>query len=501
MAEGFTVTDADDGSADDPAAKGRRNRREKLALVLSDVDLWRGQDGAAYASVPNGKRREHVPVFGRDFRVWIVQRYFAESGMGLSGTALSDVTRLAEARALSGGESRVTFRRWALGNDGCIYLDLGGADPARERRAVRIGPDRWDLIDEAPIAFLRAPDALPLPEPMDDEAKVEDLRLFANVETEDDLVLLWTWLVCAARPFEVRGAYPVLLIHGEQGSGKSGAARTLGELIDPSALTGRALPREERDFFVSAQNRHLVAFDNVSAVSDTFSDCLCRLATGGGFSARTLHSDADETTFALSRAVLVNGIPALLGRADLADRAISIELKQIETRRTEAELACDMKRLRPGLLGLLCDGLSAALRNLPTTHIANPPRMADACHWAEAAAQGFAIDAGRVTTAWKANRTGADRALLDGDDVAGAVVKLMTPPGASFKGTPTQLVQRLVDLAGERVSSGKLWPRNPAGMGTKLRRLGPALRAAHTINVTHGRSGSEGERFWIISKG
>ena len=153
MAEGFTIADADDGNDGDAPAGARRNRREKLALLLSDVDLWRGQDGAAYASVPNGKRREHVPVFGRDFRVWIIRRYFAEYGAGLSGPALADVTRLAEARALGGGESHVTFRRWALGNAGCLYLDLGDADAARERRAVRITPDGWEVIEEAPIAF------------------------------------------------------------------------------------------------------------------------------------------------------------------------------------------------------------------------------------------------------------------------------------------------------------------------------------------------------------
>jgi hypothetical protein len=123
MAEGFTIAEADDDT-----------------------------DGDAPAG-PNGKRREHVPVFGRDFRVWIIRRYFAEYGAGLSGPALADVTRLAEARALGGGESHVTFRRWALGNAGCLYLDLGDADAARERRAVRITPDGWEVIEEAPIAF------------------------------------------------------------------------------------------------------------------------------------------------------------------------------------------------------------------------------------------------------------------------------------------------------------------------------------------------------------
>jgi len=190
----------------------------------------------------------------------------------------------------------------------------------------------------------------------------------------------------------------------------------------------------------------------------------------------------------------------LLGRADLADRAISIELKQIETRRTEAELARDMARLRPGLLGLLCDGLSAALRNLAMTHVVDPPRMADACHWAEAAAPGLDIDPSRITMAWKANRAGTDRALLDGDDIAGAVSALMEAEAGAWRGTPAELFRRLVELAGERASHGPLWPRNPAGMGNKLKRLAPALRAVNGIDVNHGRGGADGARFWTIRR-
>jgi hypothetical protein len=134
-------------------------------------------------------------------------------------------------------------------------------------------------------------------------------------------------------------------------------------LLDPSTLTGRALPREERDLYITASNRHLLSFDNVSDIGDAFADSLCRIATGGGFSARALHTDGEEVIFSVVRPLLLNGIPStILGRPDLADRAISLELKPLRERREEAELAADFARFRPGLLGLLCDGLAAALR-------------------------------------------------------------------------------------------------------------------------------------------
>jgi len=47
---------------------------------------------------------------------------------------------------------------------------------------------------------------------------------------------------------------------------KSSAARRLQDLIDPSGVTGRGLPREERDLAAAVAARHLVSYDNLSAL-------------------------------------------------------------------------------------------------------------------------------------------------------------------------------------------------------------------------------------------
>lgn len=510
MAEGFTIAEPEDGAPEDKAFRPRR--RDKLALLLANVDLWRSPDGVSYASVPMGRRREHVRVAGKDFRTFILTTFFRREGAGLSGTALAETVALADARAQASGVVRRPWRRVAL-EDGAVWLDLGGNDPAGERRAVRITATGWQIVapEDVTPAFVRAPDALPLPEPEADAAKAPDLRAFVNVDSDDDLALAWAYLVCALRPFAEGGAYPLAVVHGEQGSGKTAACRFIQALVDPSALTGRALPREERDLFVSAGNRHLLAFDNLSRIGDDFADSLCRIATGGGFSARSLHTDADEATFVAVRPILLNGIPStLLGRPDLADRAISLELRRLDTRREEAELAADFARMRPGLLGLLCDGLASALRNLAQTKIPNPPRMVDAVTWAEAAAEGLGIELGRIAAAWSANRSAADRAALEVDDVARAVLALLTDDPSTnldpdehwtrgeWKGPPAVLYRRLVDRAGERVTRGTLWPKNASGLGTRLRRIAPPLRTVHRVDVAHGKGGADGARWWSV---
>jgi hypothetical protein len=131
--------------------------------------------------------------------------------------------------------------------------------------------------------------------------------------------------------------------------------------------------------------------------------------------------------------------------------------------------------------------------------------MMDAAVWAEAAAAGLGIEPGRIPAAWRANRGASDRAALEVDDVAQAVVALLDEGeregrGREWKGSPQELYRKLSDHAGERVARGNLWPKNAAGMGTKLRRIAPGLRAVHRIEAVNGKSGADGARWWSVRR-
>lgn len=517
MDEGFTLADdvpgepAAPASAEKPARGRPPRRRDTLTQALYAAELWRSVDGIAHASVPiEGKpHREHMRVGSTGFRQWLILRYLHAEQRGLSGQALAEGVALAEALAMDSGDIRRVWRRVALSLDGAtIYLDLGGGDPQGERRAVEISASGWHIIEPeaVPVAFLRSPDAVGLPEPMIDEANIETLSAFVNVATNEDLYLAWAWIISALRPFAGNGGYPLLLLHGEQGTGKSNATRFLQGLIDPSSLQGRAMPREERDLFVSAANRHLVSFDNISGLNEGMADALCRIATGGAFSARALHTDADEVILSALKPVLVNGIPpSIIARPDLASRAISLELARLTERKSEGDLNAQYWRALPGLLGLACDGLSSALRNFSETKLAEDVRMIDAATWAEAAAQGLGIEPGSIAAAWVANRTAADRALVESDDLALAIVAFLAAEEASvgrpeWKGSPAELLGKLAAHATDRVLRGPQWPRSPSGLGNRLRRLAPPLRAVFDIDAQHGKGGPDGARFWVLRR-
>jgi hypothetical protein len=145
--------------------------------------------------------------------------------------------------------------------------------------------------------------------------------------------LVVAWLLAALRP---SGPYPLLAISGEQGSAKTVLSKLLRALVDPNVAAVRALRQEERELMIAANNGHVLAFDNLSG----FSDALCRLASGGSFAVRRLYTDDEEVLFKAARPALLNGIEDVIGRSDLADRAIFLTLGPIaeEQRLSETEL-------------------------------------------------------------------------------------------------------------------------------------------------------------------
>jgi hypothetical protein len=78
--------------------------------------------------------------------------------------------------------------------------------------------------------------------------------------------------------------------------------------------------------------------------------------------------------------IILNGITDFATRPDLLDRGILVQLPVTEksARRTERELAADLKAVRAGLLGFMLDALCAGLRRLPDVRdtLKKKPRMA-----------------------------------------------------------------------------------------------------------------------------
>jgi hypothetical protein len=442
-----------------------------LVRLGSEAGLFHDSNHVCYADIEAGGHRETWPLRSKGFRRWLTRRYFEETDGAPNSEAIQSALGVLEARAHFAGEARAVHLRVA-GDDGRIWLDLCD----NEWRVVEIASDGWRIIPytECPVRFRRSAGMRPLPAP-EPGGSIDELGRFLNVASDEDFVLVVSFLLAAFRP---RGPYPVLALAGEHGSAKSTVARTIRSLIDPNGTPLRAPPREDRDLFIAATNGHIIAFDNVSTLQPWLSDTLCRLATGGGFATRQLYSDADEVLFDACRPIILTGIEDYVGRADLADRSVFITLEPIPeaARRPEAELDEALERARPRILGALLDAVAHGLGHLPDVRLSRLPRMADFAMWATACETAFRT-AGTFMAAYDCNRATMTETTIEGDQVAAAVRSLVDERG-NWKGTAAELLETLAPIAGERVAGAKSWPATPRAMAGRLRRAAPLLRSA-----------------------
>src|SRR4029453_12519333 len=273
------------------------------------------------------------------------------------------------------------------------------------------------------------------------------------------------------------GPYFVANYVGEHGSAKSSPARIHRQLIDPNQNPLRSPPKEENDLFAQSVNNRCVALENLSYLPLWLSDALCRVATGGGLSKRTLYTDTDETSLEIKRPVIINGIEDVATRPDLADRVLQIELEEIpdESRITEKMLRREFEKARPVIFTAILDAVSMALRALPTLKLPPLPRMADAAEWATAGETAFGF---KRWTFLKAYRRPFNESAEDTGDanLVGATIRVLLKEWEEWEGEPRELLEVLNATVSEQVRERNDWPKNPQKLGQILRRIAPAFR-------------------------
>ncbi len=482
-------------SSDEKPGKGPA-QRELIIEAVQDagVIFWRDADGFAFATVPlNGTLRRYR-VRSRNFGL-VVRSLYGEANPvtgrngitrhgSVSDKAMAEAMPAFEAMALTGEVKNPAVRVLLLENS--IILDLGDD----LWRAVVINANGWHVMEKTAAPLIRPDGMRPLPVPRNDPDALPKLRRLVNLpsgnEGDAGFRLIVMWCMSCLWP---SGPYPILAIDGEQGSAKSTTCRMLRRLVDPNAGELRAPARSEDDLLIAAMNGRVVGQDNVSFIEPGMADSLCRLATGGGFGKRKLYADTDEVIVSVARPILLNGIPSLLARGDLADRALAFTLPSIpdEKRRPETEVWGDFADAAPGVLALLLDGVATALRRLPELRLAELPRMADFARLAAAAAPAFKWTEVDILAAIASNRATAVATVIEADPVAEAV-RSLCPEQGELKATAAELLNLINGKVTEETRRERGWPKDATRLSTRLTRFIPALRRAG-VDVERSKSG------------
>ena len=463
-----------------------------LSRLVANVRVFRSADGRFCAQAPVGTRSETLGLRSVGFRDWLIDRYASEQGEPPSNWAIGRVIGMLEARArFSDGIPEVYVRVGRGGDgdgnaggadggggDGTYFVDLGD----RTGRAVAVREQGWSIVDRPGVHFRRPEGLLALPEPARG-GSIDLLRKYVNL-SEPDFRLMIAWLTAAMRPV---GPYPVLVLNGEQASGKSTLARILRMLVDPQASPVLALPNSTHDLMVTAANGWLLIYENISGISDWFSDCVCQLAFGGGFASRELFTSDERSVVYAQRPVILVGIDDFVERPDLRDRAVFLHLPPIPrtSRRSERGFWPAFRADYPGILGGLLDAMAGGLRELPSVDLKELPRMADFAEWGEAVGRGLGWGADRFLATYNDNRKEATDLILDVSPVAPLLLGI-AKQRVDWSGTPLELYQAAIKGAGKKLGPG--WPKTVHTFGTELRKIAPQLRL-HGLSIQFERKG------------
>jgi hypothetical protein len=468
-----------EGAAGEPPAERLGQRDRLLAVAAQYATIWRSNlDDEACATMQANGHIECARVRSREFKQWLLATYAADPAQrreinghvvpgGVSKQALEDaLTNLEAWSRLEGAKVHPAELRSVL-HQGRLYIDIGCPD----WRAIEVTGAGCHVVDCSPLPILRSrkAHALPLPATRGDLTELWKLAPIA----EADRPLLPLWMLAALFP---QRTYPILGLSGAQGVGKSATTRLARRLTDPAGGDLLQPPRNDRDLVAAARNNKVLALDNVSGISPEIADDLCRLSTGAEVGGRALYSDHATATFTAARPIVINGIPDLATRGDLASRMVVPALVPFGAQLDETSYWQAFEAAAPAIMAALLDGLVMALRNWSSTPTPQGHRMADFARLAAAAAPAFNWEPAAIVDLLRSNALTQAQRIAEGDVVAMAVAAVLEDH-ARYSGT----LGALYDAARAKVDddtrrSGD-WPRAAHHFGGRLRRVIPALLA------------------------
>lgn len=469
-----------EATTDEPKAETKGRSQTQAAILVdltNDVEFFHDAHSVGYATFPVGNHRETYPLRHRGFRSFLERRFYDAQGKPPAAQAVQDAFGVLEGQARFDGSRHDVHVRLA-GDDERICLDLGNDD----WQAVEITRAGWHVVADPQHKFRRPKGMEALPHPVSG-GNLAQFRALTNFQ-DRDFPLAIAYMIASLRP---TGPFPILASYGEQGSAKSTTQRIVRGTIDPSKASLRAAPRNEHELVIAANNGWMLGFDNASGIAPWFSDALCRIATGGGFSARQLYSDAEEIIFDETRPVMVNGIEEVVTRPDLLDRALIVEHPRIpaDSRAPEREIWQAFRAAHAEILGALLDVVVVALRNLPTVELAELPRMADFAEWMVGAEPALGWEPGRFLDTYAGNRESAHTVALDSSPIAKVITAVAE---GGFEGTASELLARLTEDVDDFTARQRGWPKSASALSGALRRLAPNMREIG-IQIEFERSG------------
>jgi len=451
-----------------PDMSSLRMKAEDIVRIVHHrgVTLFHDQYNEAYIAF-DGNGSNVSKISSKTTKSWLQYIIFRRYTKALSPHMTNQVLQTLTGQAIFDGQQyHLSVRN--VHTDGCLWYDLG-------KSAICITNEGWKIVEQPPILFKRFSHHKP---PVVPQRGGDIRRLLKYINLADGLEQL-LFLVYVVSAFIPNFPHPILILHGQQGAGKTTPMKMMKELIDPSVLNGTSEPTAKEAFVQDASHHSFLFYDNLSKMPEWFSDCLARASTGDSFSKRELYTDDEDIIYSFQKVIALNGINQVVYKSDLLDRAILLNLERISPeKRKEAQIFwAEFEQDKPYILGAIFDVLVKALAAYPAVKLSKLPRMADFTRWGYAIAQACGYDGADFVKAYPRNVEIQHDAAIDANPVAQTIAEF-SKDQEQWSGTPAEFVAQLNDLAFHlKVGTSSGWPKDAARLGRILNPISPNLQA------------------------
>lgn len=452
-----------------------------LDIVLSEwltSIVFRGTDAAWYGEfdIP-GKGNTILLLEAEDARFAMTRHILETCQLIVSDSDIRKAVRGACALACTKPDRKIFLRMGV--DDDARYIDLH----SEPRRYVRFNADRWDVVDEVPVAFVSGLGQLPMREPRKGVNLIGGLNKLRNLLNIDQrqwrvvLVLLINYLMADQD-------HPVLVATGEPESSKSTLCEILKIVLDPNSMTLGHAPRTSQDLFIRVKSQWLPILDNLTHVDQDVMDSVCQICTGGAFACRTLYTNTDQTVITVRSPLLINGVNNPVPRPDVARRTVLLHLNPV-TKLKENKNKETLKKIAaeelPDILGALLDLAVNVLRMQAEKTITSPKGVSIVDY----GTIGLAVERllgwppHAFAQAYSIARATLVRGALDEFLVADPLLAYLEAfkSAGSIEVPTTRLLTELTNMTFGGEKPPRMWPATPAAFGKVIPMIAPSLRA------------------------
>lgn len=463
-------------------SKADRSVHDALQHMVIGID----RDERPFAVIKEHGNPIAYPLHGKKIKKWLRQRA-RKLGFLLKKDDISDVIENLDALAAVNENHMDVYLRVAPCEQNGIEIDLATADNKR----IRLKDGKATLISSgSTVLFNRSEMMQPMPIPTE-AGDWNALFPYLNMDEKYKLLLIG-WMTYVLTHYKGQSAYPLLVIKGEQGSGKSLLCKhILRPLVDNNSCGLQMFPSDTKDLVISSQNQHVLIYDNIRFLSKKWSDTLCIAATSGSMATRKLYTDAEESVMHVHAPIVLNGIHNFIVEPDLASRCLTIQLDRItpNNRKDESRLIKEIENDAPAIFRGLLDLSVKLLEVESSVQSANLSRLTDFCRWLAAMEKVLELATCQLQMAYQDNLSEAMLDTIQDNPLAAALLSFAEHlPGGTWKGTSTQLLQHLAGATCPDLSfSSNGLPKNAIALSKQLKSI-EKLLDSQGVSIDFGRN-------------